>query len=87
MNITKDIRTTGYIFGIIQAVTGIIEDESAKTLTDVEVFVIRKEKIEELFINNKKVILKILSEYSEILRKLDIDRIKLQFISKHSRQG
>ena len=75
LNIIKDVRTTGYIFGIIQCVTGIIEDESAKALTDIEVFVISKEKIEDLFINNKKVIIKILSEYSEILRKLDSDLI------------
>jgi CRP-like cAMP-binding protein len=75
LNKTNETRSTGYIFGIIQCNTGVIEDESAKALTDVEVFVISKEKIQDLFINNKKVIIKIISEYSEILRKLDSDLI------------
>jgi len=77
--IIEEIRSVGYIFGIIQCITNIQEDESAQALTDCEIFVINKDKIEDLFLNHKKIILKILSEYSEILRKLDSDLINYNF--------
>ena len=78
---SEDIRGAGYIFGIIQCLTGIPEEESVKAITDCEIFIITKERIEELFINKKQVILKILSEYSEILRKLDADLINYNSFS------
>jgi len=76
---SEEIKGTGYIFGIIQCITGIIEEETAMAVTDLEVFVISKDKIKDLYINHKKVILKILSEYSEILRKLDSDLINYNY--------
>ena len=76
---SEETRSIGYIFGVIQCITGIVEDESAFAITDVDVFVISKDKIRDLFINHKKVILKILAEYSEILRKLDADLINYNF--------
>lgn len=76
---SEEVKSTGYIFGIIQCITGIIEEETAMAVTDLEVFVISKDKIKDLYINHKKVILKILSEYSEILRKLDIDLTNYNF--------
>ncbi len=69
----------GYIFGIIQCITGIIEEETAMAVTELEVFVISRDDIDDLYINKKQVILKILSEYSEILRKLDIDLTNYNF--------
>jgi CRP-like cAMP-binding protein len=74
-----DIRGVGYIFGIIQCITGIPEEETAMATVDSEVFVIKKERIGEIFENHKKVVLKILSEYSEILRKLDADLTNYNF--------
>ena len=76
---SEEIKGVGYIFGIIQCITGIIEEETAMALTDLEVFVISKDRIKDLYINHKKVILKILSEYSEVLRKLDTDLTNYNF--------
>ncbi len=67
---SEEIKGIGYIFGVIQCLTGIIEEETAIAITDIDVFVISRDKIQDLFINHKKVILKILAEYSEILRSL-----------------
>jgi CRP-like cAMP-binding protein len=75
----EEIRTTGFIFGIIQCFTGTTQEETVLTMTDCEVFVISKDLIEDVFVNHKKVIMKILSEYSEILRKLDADLINFDF--------
>jgi CRP-like cAMP-binding protein len=86
LGVSEDVRTTGYIFGIIQCLTGIPEEETALALTDCEVFVIEKTKIEDIFINHKKVILKIISEYSEILRKLDRDLTNYEFFPDSERR-
>lgn len=75
----EETKGSGYIFGIIQCLTGIIEEETAMALTDLEVFVISRDDIEDLYIKKKQVLLKILSEYSEILRKLDIDLTNYNF--------
>ncbi|HRU45330.1 MAG TPA: cyclic nucleotide-binding domain-containing protein, partial [Spirochaetota bacterium] len=71
----------GFIFGIIQCITGVSDNETVQALTDCEILVIPKEKIEELYNEHPKIILKILSEYSEILRKLDKDLVKIDFFS------
>ena len=76
---SEEVKSIGYIFGIIQCITGIIEEETAMAVTDLAVFVISKDKIKDLYINHKNVIIKILSEYSEILRKLDTDLTSYNF--------
>lgn len=69
----EEIQGVGYIFGIIQCMTGIPDDVRVVTVTEAEIMIVTKDRIEELFVNHKKVIMKILSEYSEILRRLDTD--------------
>ncbi|OHD27156.1 MAG: hypothetical protein A2086_02250 [Spirochaetes bacterium GWD1_27_9] len=81
---TEEIKGNGYIFGIIQSLTGIADDEVVQAVTDCEVFVISKDKIDELYTEHPKVILKILSEYSEILRRLDKDLIRYEFFSVYA---
>ena len=78
---SEDFREDGFIFGIIQCITGVSDNETVQALTDCEILVIPKEKIEELYNEHPKIILKILSEYSEILRKLDKDLVKIDFFS------
>lgn len=82
--ISENIRGAGYIFGIIQCLSGIIEEETAKALTDCEILVIPKDKLEDLYIEHRRIIFKILSEYSEILRTLDKDLVKIDFFSQES---
>ncbi|HQJ07319.1 MAG TPA: cyclic nucleotide-binding domain-containing protein, partial [Spirochaetota bacterium] len=78
---SEDFREDGFIFGIIQCITGVSDNETVQALTDCEILVIPKEKIEELYNEHPKIILNILSEYSEILRKLDKDLVKIDFFS------
>lgn len=75
----EEIKSTGCIFGVIQCITGIKVSETVQAYTDCEVFIIKKNKIGEAFEQYPKVILKIISEYSEILRKLDRDLVKYDF--------
>jgi CRP-like cAMP-binding protein len=84
---SEEIKSVGYIFGIIQCLTGISDEESVQAFTDCEVFVITKDKIEELYKEHPNVILKILSEYSEILRKLDKDLIQYEYFSTSSNRN
>lgn len=84
---SEDIREDGFIFGIIQCITGVSDNETVQALTDCEILVIPKEKIEELYNDHPKIILKILSEYSEILRKLDKDLVKIDFFSSTDKRG
>lgn len=72
----EDIKSEGYIFGIKQCITGITEDERVKAISDCDIICIEKNRITELYKNSPKVIMKILSEYSEILRNLDNDLLK-----------
>ena len=44
----EEVRTVGFIFGIIQCVTGINEDITAQAITDCEVFVINRDEIKQL---------------------------------------
>jgi CRP-like cAMP-binding protein len=78
---SEEIKSSGYIFGIIQSITGISDEETVQALTDCEIFVIIRDKINELYLEHPKIILKILSEYSEILRKLDKDLLQYDFFS------
>lgn len=78
---SEEIRGTGFIFGMIQCITGISDDEVVRALTDCELFVIPKDGIGLLYIEHPKVILKILSEYSEILRVLDKDLVRYDFFT------
>ncbi len=79
LGFSEEIRDIGYIFGIIQCITEIAEEETAESVTDCELFVIQKSNIEKVLTNHKKVFLRILSEYSEILRKLDTDLTNYNF--------
>jgi CRP-like cAMP-binding protein len=79
----EEVKGTGYIFGIIQCITGISDEETVQAISDCEIFVIAKDKIDELYLEHPKVILKILSEYSEILRTLDKDLLQYDFFSPH----
>ncbi|HOJ63472.1 MAG TPA: cyclic nucleotide-binding domain-containing protein [Spirochaetota bacterium] len=79
--ITEETKGPGYIFGIIQTLTGISDNETVKAITDCEILVIPKEKLEQLYVEHKKIILKILSEYSEILRNLDKELVKIDFFT------
>ncbi len=79
LGVSEEVRSVGYIFGIIQCITGIPEEETALALSDCEVFVIQKPNMEDIFINHNKVILRIISEYSEILRKLDRDLANFEY--------
>jgi len=81
---SEETKGSGYIFGIIQSLTGITDDESVQAVTDCEVFIVLRDKISELYEQHPKVILKILSEYSEILRKLDKDLIQYEYFSTSS---
>ncbi len=72
---SEDIKGIGYIFGIIQSITGITEEETVQALSDCEIFQLKKDEISLLYSNHPSVILKIISEYSEILRKLDKDLV------------
>lgn len=76
------IKGSGYIFGIVQAITNIPEEESAKTLTDSEIIVIPDDKLEDLYKEHPQIIMKILREYSDILRELDRDLIKHDLFHK-----
>ncbi|HOV13226.1 MAG TPA: cyclic nucleotide-binding domain-containing protein [Spirochaetota bacterium] len=76
---TEEIKGSGYIFGIIQCITGISDDEVAQAITDCELFVIPKNSINTLYVEHPNVILKILSEYAEILRKLDKELVVFDF--------
>lgn len=80
--IIEETRGEGYIFGIIQSLTGISDNETALALTDCEILVIPKEKLEQLYVEHRKIILKILSEYSEILRNLDKELVKIDFFTE-----
>ncbi|HBD94837.1 MAG TPA: hypothetical protein DC057_11765, partial [Spirochaetia bacterium] len=68
----EEVKTNGYIFGIKQCITQIPEGERVEAYTDCDVIIINKNQIEQLYTDSPKVILKILSEYSEILRNLDM---------------
>ncbi len=81
LGMSEEVKSAGYIVGIVQCITGIPAEENVVALTDCEIFIIHKEKVEEVFKTHKKIILKILSEYSEILRKLDSDLINFHFFS------
>lgn len=84
LGIKEEIKREGSIIGIIQCITGIAAEENVIALSDCEIFVIAKDKISELFTYHKKIILKIISEYSEILRKLDADLINFNFFTDNS---
>ena len=71
-----DVRGVGYIIGIIQCISGLRLNERAIALTDCELLVIYRDQIEQLYTDHPKTILKILAEYSEILRMLDKELLK-----------
>ena len=71
-----DVRGIGYIIGIIQCISGLKLNERAIALTDCELLVIYRDQIEQLYTDHPKTILKIISEYSEILRMLDKELLK-----------
>ncbi len=68
----EEVKNNGYIFGIKQCITQIPEGERVEAYSDCDVIIINKNQIEQLYTDSPKVILKILSEYSEILRNLDM---------------
>ncbi|MBP5449764.1 MAG: cyclic nucleotide-binding domain-containing protein [Spirochaetales bacterium] len=72
----SDIRGIGYIIGIIQCISGLRLNERAIALTDCELLVIYRDQIEQLYTDHPKTILKIIAEYSEILRTLDKELLK-----------
>jgi len=84
LGIKEEIKRDGSIIGIIQCITGIAAEENVVALSDCEIFIIAKDKLADLFAYHKKIILKIISEYSEILRKLDSDLINFNFFSENS---
>ena len=71
-----DVRGIGYIIGIIQCISGLRLSERAVALTDCELIVIYRDQIEQLYTDHPKTILKIIAEYSEILRTLDKELLK-----------
>ncbi|MCG8571716.1 MAG: cyclic nucleotide-binding domain-containing protein [Spirochaetes bacterium] len=73
----EETRGSGYIFGIIQCITGISEDERAETSTDCEIITIDGDRLGELYKEHPAIIMKILSEYSDILRDLDDDLMQI----------
>ena len=72
----NDVRGIGYIIGIIQCISGLRLNERAIALTDCELLVIYRDQIEQLYTDHPKTILKIIAEYSEILRTLDKELLK-----------
>jgi CRP-like cAMP-binding protein len=80
----EDSRTVGYIFGMVQCLTGIPVEETVQAATDCEIFVVERSKLEFVFQEHPKILFKILSEYSEILRKLDNDLVKYDFFVNES---
>ncbi len=67
----EEMRSEGFIFGIVQCVTGLPCEERAVAVTDCELLIIFRDRIEVMYQSHPRTILKIISEYSDILRKLD----------------
>lgn len=82
----EEIQGSGYIFGIKQCITDIPEGERVQAQTDCTVIIVSKNQIEQLYTDSPKVILKILSEYSEILRKLDKELLEKDLLLNFMRR-
>lgn len=79
----EHIRTNGFIFGVIQCITGIVDSERVETVTNCEILIIPKNKLEKLYQEHPRIILKMLSEYSQILRDLDDDLVEYDVFANY----
>lgn len=77
---TEYIKSNGYIFGIIACITGIPEEERVETVTECELLIIERDKIAQLYEEHRNIIIKILSEYSEILRQLNAELVQYDIV-------